>query len=113
MCNEINEIPTNDKSILTKLRTLLTQSGGSHIEQNHLNTVQKVEGINLQDGEYCIEFNRMEPFGRISSLYTKEGSYNPYLSGMVGDTNKFWELLNQDFVLTPVINQYTFLIKER
>ena len=78
------------KEILDKLRELYVESGGKPLykpEDWGLNEYGKsTEGLEI-DFDYGVP-------GR---LYTKEGYYMILGSSVVGNTDKFWELLNEVF----------------
>jgi len=84
------EIKHEHKKILDKIRQLYIESGGKPLyepEDFGLNPRDKSEsGIEI-DFDYGIPHN----------LYTSDGYYVILGSNVVGDTKKFWELLNQEF----------------
>ena len=78
------------KKILDKLRELYVESGGKPLNKPEdwgLNECGKsTKGLEI-DFDYGVP-------GR---LYTEEGYYMILGSSVVGDTDKFWELLNEAF----------------
>jgi len=87
---ERKEIKPEHKKILNKLRELYIQSGGEPLyepEDWGLNELYKSgEGMEI-DFDYGVPHN----------LFTPDGSYMILGSNIVGDTKKFWDLLNQAF----------------
>jgi hypothetical protein len=83
-------IKPEHKKILNKLRELYIQSGGEPLyepEDFGLNDLRK-SGRGME-----VDFD----YGVPLEMYTPEGSYMILGSNRVGDTKKFWELLNQVF----------------
>lgn len=88
--SEREEIKPEHKKILNKLRELYIQSGGEPLYEP--------EDYGLND--LCKSGNGMEvdfDYGIPHYLYTPDGSYMILGSNVVGDTKKFWDLLNQAF----------------
>lgn len=98
---ERKEIKPEDKKILNKLRELYIQSGGEPLYEP--------EDFGLNDRNKCgggmeVDFD----YGVPHSLYTPDGSYMILGSSRVGDTKKFWDLLNQAFdveIIKPKRNE--------
>lgn len=87
---ERKEIKPEHKKILDKLRELYIQSGGEPLyepEDWGLNEFYK-SGSGLE-----IDFD----YGVPHNLLTPDGSYMILGSNVVGDTKKFWDLLNEAF----------------
>lgn len=84
------EIKSEHKKILDKIRQLYIESGGKPLNEPEdfgLNPHGKSKsGIEI-DFDYGIPHN----------MYTPDGYYTILGSNLVGDTKKFWELLNQEF----------------
>lgn len=83
-------IKPEDKKILNKMRELYIQSGGEPLyepEDFGLNDINKSKSGMEIDFDYGVP----------NSLYTPDGSYMILGSNVVGDTKKFWDLLNQAF----------------
>lgn len=83
-------IKPEHKKILNKIRELYIQSGGEPLyepEDFGLNNLRK-SGSGME-----IDFD----YGVPHELYTPEGSYMILGSNVVGDTDMFWDLLNQTF----------------
>lgn len=97
---ERKEIKPEHKKILNKIRELYIQSGGKPLyepEDFGLNAFYK-SGEGME-----IDFD----YGVPHSLRTPDGSYTILGSNVVGDTKKFWDLLNEAFeveIITPKRN---------
>jgi hypothetical protein len=87
---ERKAIKPEHKKILNKIRELYIQSGGEPLyepEDFGLNDLRRSKSGLEIDFDYGVPHE----------LYTPEGSYMILGSNVVGDTNKFWDLLNQAF----------------
>lgn len=83
-------IKSEHKKILDKIRELYIESGGKPLyepEDFGLNDLHK------SDSGIEVNFDYGVPY----KMYTPDGSYMILGSNVVGDTKKFWDLLNQVF----------------
>lgn len=84
------KIKHEHKKILNKIRGLYIQSGGKPLyepEDFGLNNLHKSESGIEVDFDYGVPHH----------LYTPDGSYTILGSNIVGDTDKFWKLFNEEF----------------
>lgn len=95
---ERKPIKPEHKKLLDRIRELYIQSGGKlsyEPEDFGLNNIVKTaDGIE-------IDFD----YGVPGTMYTPEGSYEILGSHVVGDTDMFWELFNQEFNVEILIPQ--------
>lgn len=95
---EREPIKPEHKELLNRIRELYVQSGGKPLYEPEdyglNNSIKTASGIE-------IDFD----YGVPGKMYTPDGYYMILGSNVVGDTDVFWELFNQEFNVEILIPQ--------